>query len=580
MSNLQEMARLVQEELLTLIQPVQLLSVNPRRTTGEVLGRFRSSGMLFDYAIKGGTVRYKPVGAGRNDAADTVDLVRALRASQVELQARARNRWSGARADGYREVARALGRMDAPRKGKGKKTCSTGYSCGNTCISKARDCIIQGSPQLNKKLLKLMEMSGDPADPKTQMLLSGEGKQQKPVRITTANIQEYAGNADVSPIKGREAEGLAKAFQPNSGNTAVVSLDTLIITKDELKDPKFLAGKKADPRETAAKAMGWGIDGDPRNTKGPREPISVSDNGDGTFTVVDGNATAQAAMLAGWSRIPVRVIAYQGEPLDLQSDKPAGPRHSAAARRLATGVRKRAEAQVEAVTKTVVGLATKHGADMEGVSWRLKPTDSIASKIDRDTAELKKNENLSEAEAQRKAADTMGDAMRYTMVIGDGYISKLKKINRDLEASGHTLRVKNSWEEGQAYRGINIAVTGPNGEKFELQFHTPGSKKAAQRMHALYNTYRESKDDKIRRRIYDQMVRFGERAGSPYQKEGPDGPSVNLRERDELLGIGKWVFRGYQTTAEAFPGQVSRSERRSTVRDPSGLTGRRRRSTA
>lgn len=576
MGNLQEMARLVREELLTLIQPVTLLSVNPRRTTGEVSGRFRSSGMLFDYTIKGGTVRYRPVGSGidRADAAGvSMQEAQALAAILIGSRRRLGNRQSPARRDGYAAVMKVLGRMDA-------KQCSVGYSCGATCISKARDCNIKGSPQLNKKLLKLMEMTGDPADPKTPMLLSGEGKQQKPVRITTANIQEYAGNADVSPIKGREAEGLAKAFQPNSGNTAVVPLDTLIITKDELKDPKFLAGKKADPRETAAKAMGWGIDGDPRNTKGPREPLSVSDNGDGTFTVVDGNATAQAAMLAGWSRIPVRVIAYQGEPLDLQRDKPAGPRHSAAARSLATGVRKRAEAQVEAVTKRVVGLAAKYGADMEGVSWRLKPTDSIASKIDRDTAELMKKENLSKRAAQRKAAATMGDAMRYTMVIGDGYTSKLKKVIRDLEASGHTLRVKNSWEEGQAFRGVNIAATGKNGEKFELQFHTPGSKKAAQRMHALYNVYRESKDDKIRRRIYDQMVRFGERAGSPYEKQGPGGPSVNLRERNELLGVGKRVFRGYQTTAQAFPGQVSRSERRSTVRDPSGLAGRRRRSSA
>ena len=84
----------------------------------------------------------------------------------------------------------------------------------------------------------------------------------------------------------------------------------------------------------------------------------------------------------------------------------------------------------------------------------------------------------------------------------------------------------------------------------------------------------------MRRRIYDQMVRFGEQAGSPYEKQGPGGPSVNLRERNELLGVGKRVFRGYQTTAQAFPGEVSRSERRSTVRDPSGLAGRRRRNTA
>jgi hypothetical protein len=100
----------VREELLTLIRPVQLLSVNPSKATGEVSGRFRSNGILFDYSIQGGTVTYRPVGAGggRSDSADPViaGLVGSLRASQRAL----RHRWSSARADGYREV---LVRLDA-----------------------------------------------------------------------------------------------------------------------------------------------------------------------------------------------------------------------------------------------------------------------------------------------------------------------------------------------------------------------------------------------------------------------------------------------------------------------------------
>ena len=70
MGSRNEMARLVREELLTLIQPVTLLSVNPERSTGKITGRFRSSGMLFDYNIGGKTVSYKPVGGGRSARAD------------------------------------------------------------------------------------------------------------------------------------------------------------------------------------------------------------------------------------------------------------------------------------------------------------------------------------------------------------------------------------------------------------------------------------------------------------------------------------------------------------------------------
>lgn len=105
MVNLQEIARLVREELLTLIRPVQLLSVNPSKGTGDVSGRFRSNGVLFDYTIGGGTVRYRPVGAGGGDRADSADpgiaeLLEQLQMSRLALQ----RRRSSARQDGYREV--------------------------------------------------------------------------------------------------------------------------------------------------------------------------------------------------------------------------------------------------------------------------------------------------------------------------------------------------------------------------------------------------------------------------------------------------------------------------------------------
>lgn len=116
MTNLQEMARLVREELLTLIQPVQLLSVNPSKATGEVSGRFRSNGTLFDYAIKGGTVRYRPLGSGgRQDSADEIE---------------------------------AVGRLDAG--GRKPRNCTKGFSCGNTCIQKGRTCKAKGGAAAQK----------------------------------------------------------------------------------------------------------------------------------------------------------------------------------------------------------------------------------------------------------------------------------------------------------------------------------------------------------------------------------------------------------------------------------------------
>lgn len=119
MVNLQEIARLVREELLTLIRPVQLLSVNPSKGTGDVSGRFRSNGVLFDYTIGGGTVRYRPVGAGDGDRADSAD-------QEV---------WAGPRLDAARGKPR---------------NCTTGYACGATCIQKGKTCKAKGGAAAEK----------------------------------------------------------------------------------------------------------------------------------------------------------------------------------------------------------------------------------------------------------------------------------------------------------------------------------------------------------------------------------------------------------------------------------------------
>lgn len=179
MSTLQEMARLVREELLTLIQPVQLLSVNPTRATGEVSGRFRSSGMLFDYSIKGGRVSYKPLGAGgRKDSAD-----------EASTGARAA---SPARRAAYLETRM---RLDAA-----KKKCVKGFSCGNTCIPKGRQCRVKGGQaaakleQMAKMLPAAGQTAGSPA----------------PQRKAAASKEPAAKGKAAAPGKGptlREARG-------------------------------------------------------------------------------------------------------------------------------------------------------------------------------------------------------------------------------------------------------------------------------------------------------------------------------------------------------------------------------------
>jgi SPP1 gp7 family putative phage head morphogenesis protein len=121
-------------------------------------------------------------------------------------------------------------------------------------------------------------------------------------RITTANIEKFRGKVnsdDLASVANRSA--LAFTDAPGA---KMVPLSDLVSTKNELDDPAFRDGIKPDPRIVASNYMYRTI------TKGgtARAPLEVYENKAGTYTIIDGNATAQAAMLAGWKKVPVVVV--------------------------------------------------------------------------------------------------------------------------------------------------------------------------------------------------------------------------------------------------------------------------------
>lgn len=120
--------------------------------------------------------------------------------------------------------------------------------------------------------------------------------------VSADNVRElYADHADVSPIEGLGAKA-SLAFKDNP-EAQIVPVASLRTNKNQNDDPKYVAGLKAHPVTTAAKFMAKAIAGQAER----RDPISVRDNGDGTYEVLDGNATSQAAMMAGWEFMPVMV---------------------------------------------------------------------------------------------------------------------------------------------------------------------------------------------------------------------------------------------------------------------------------
>jgi DNA polymerase III epsilon subunit-like protein len=177
--------------------------------------------------------------------------------------------------------------------------------------------------------------------------------------------------------------------------------------------------------------------------------------------------------------------------------------------------------KVEAeITKLLIDLAEKNNARMEGLDFRLKALKSLMRKI----AAEKDSEHGGDAQ---KAAEAMSDVVRYTMSYGEeDYVDGVKDVVEQMQKLGYDLRIKNYWQSDDPYQGINVAVTHPDGTKFELQFHTPQSVAEKEKIHLMYEDYRGSTDPKQRWELYQKMVEIANKIGVPVPPE-------------ELLSIGE-----------------------------------------
>jgi hypothetical protein len=87
----------------------------------------------------------------------------------------------------------------------------------------------------------------------------------------------------------------------------------------------------------------------------------------------------------------------------------------------------------------------------------------------------------------------MNDTLRYTFVVDTEHFgSTFSSIRDALRENGYEItKIKNTLQYSDVmYRGINTTVTGEDGYKFEIQFHTAQSLKVKDSNHKLYEEYR------------------------------------------------------------------------------------------
>lgn len=122
------------------------------------------------------------------------------------------------------------------------------------------------------------------------------------------------------------------------------------------------------------------------------------------------------------------------------------------------------------ITEDMKRIAASLNAKMVGLDFRLKTTESLAVKLEKDAAIKGSFEN---AEAGIR------DAVRYTMVADDqSYTDMVKGAVDQLTASGYSIdQMKNFYDAttSAGYKAVHLQMTSPDGQPMELQFHTPES---------------------------------------------------------------------------------------------------------
>ena len=174
------------------------------------------------------------------------------------------------------------------------------------------------------------------------------------------------------------------------------------------------------------------------------------------------------------------------------------------AEKQAAGLLAQAQKSEPAITADLTQAAKQNGGEMVGLKHRLKSQESLARKIADRT--LQNADKLTEKgtprnQAIQKAMQTQvggtNDALRYTVSLSkQKYAKDVNQTLAALQKQGYNVQhTYDGWKlqgtpNDPGYRGLNVTLKSPNGQTFELQFHTPESFANKSAGHVLYEEAR------------------------------------------------------------------------------------------
>lgn len=147
---------------------------------------------------------------------------------------------------------------------------------------------------------------------------------------------------------------------------------------------------------------------------------------------------------------------------------------------------KKANSIEKPITNALLETSKELGAKMEGLEFKFKGLDSLTRKI---KGKIWENEKTLE-----EASNDIKDVLRYTMILDENnFVDGFEKTKENLAKMGYNIyRIKNTFQDGESYKGLNTNVKDSQGNIFELQFHT--QKSFDLKMGPLHKMYEEQRE--------------------------------------------------------------------------------------
>ena len=158
------------------------------------------------------------------------------------------------------------------------------------------------------------------------------------------------------------------------------------------------------------------------------------------------------------------------------------------------------------ITDDLYELTQSIGCELEGLEHSVKTGPSVADKIDR----KRKEKRLGPQVTDEQIVSSFADVIRYTaMGSHDELAHRTKDIINGLEKAGYKIpKVENKYLiKDTDYKGINLDVVSPTGQRFELQVHSKESLAVKNVNHKLYNESRKVGTPKERKEELENQMR-------------------------------------------------------------------------